>query len=111
MEASDGRGLIEGVERARVDQAVADARSWGQDLGPAWQARLDQLHAQVRTWAERTGVDPGSYAFRATWCVATTLLHRMAATRDTDDLGEGATLARLADVVATVGLWGSSIDP
>ena len=97
------------TEQVRIQQAVDDAQSWGRELGPSWQARLDQLHAQVRTWAEAAGIDAGSYEFRATWCVAATLLHQMARSLGDQNPAEGASLARLADVVATAGLWGSSI--
>jgi hypothetical protein len=104
-------GETRGEEREGVRRAVQDARSWGRDLGAGWQARLDQLHAQVRGWAGEAGVDAGSYEFRATWCVAATLLHQMARQMRAEDPDQAASVARLADVMATAGLWGATIPP
>ena len=93
-------------DRSAVDRAAEDARSWVADLGPSWIARFDQIHADVRRWAERVGVDPHSYEFRATWCVATTFLHRVARSLGTGGAEEGPDLSRLVNMVATAGLWG-----
>jgi hypothetical protein len=95
-----------------VRHATAQARSWGDDLGLPWRASLDQLHAQVRSWAEEIGVDPSSYPFQGAWCVAATFLHRMARVmEDSHEPEEAETVGRLADILATVGLWGGALIP
>jgi hypothetical protein len=90
-----------------IDEAAEDARRWVSGLGPSWVARFDQMHCEVRRWAEQVGVDPASYEFRAAWCVATTFLHRMARLVGEDDPLEAEGLAHTANILATVGLWGS----
>lgn len=90
-----------------MERAAADARAWVRDLGPAWIARFDQMQCEVRAWAVKVGVDPGSTEFRAAWCVASTFLHRMAALADGDDPDGPVDLKEVANIVATVGLWGS----
>jgi hypothetical protein len=96
------------ADRDSVDRAVDDAHRWVTGLGPHWVARFDQMHVDVRTWAEEIGVDPSSYEFRAAWCVATTFLHRMADLLDPDDVPDADELSWVANVLASVGLWGSS---
>jgi hypothetical protein len=95
------------ADRSSVDRAVDDARRWVVELGPHWVARFDQMHVDVRTWAEEVGVDPGSYEFRAAWCVATTFLHRMAGLLEPEDAPEPDEMSWVANVLASVGLWGS----
>ena len=94
-------------ESESVERAVEDARRWVADLGPSWVASFDQMHCDVRRWAQGVGVDPRSYEFRAAWCVATTFLHRMATALGGDDPEEAADMAQVANIVATVGLWGT----
>jgi hypothetical protein len=95
------------ADRSSVERATDDARRWVNDLGPHWIARFDQMHVDVRTWAEHVGVDPRSYEFRAAWCVATTFLHRMTKFLDPEDSPDPDDLAWIANVVASVGLWGT----
>jgi hypothetical protein len=95
------------ADRSSVERATDDARRWVSDLGPQWIARFDQMHVDVRTWAEHVGVDPRSYEFRAAWCVATTFLHRMAKLLEPVDSPDPDDLAWIANVVASVGLWGT----
>jgi hypothetical protein len=92
---------------ASIDQAVKDARTWVNDLGPSWIASFDQMHCEVRRWAEQVGVDPRSEQFRAAWCVATTFLHHMAKLMKEDDPQGAEDLAHAANILAAVGLWGS----
>jgi hypothetical protein len=96
------------ADRSSVDRAVDDAHRWVTGLGPHWVARFDQMHVDVRTWAEEVGVDPRSYEFRAAWCVATTFLHRMAGLLEPDDVPDPEDMSWVANVLASVGLWGSS---
>jgi hypothetical protein len=96
------------ADRSSVERATDDARRWVSDLGPHWVARFDQMHVDVRMWAEHVGVDPQSYEFRAAWCVATTFLHRMAKLLEPEDSPDPDDLAWIANVVASVGLWGNS---
>jgi hypothetical protein len=93
------------AESNPVQEAVEHAREWVDQLGPAWVARFDQMAADVREWAVGVNVDPRSYEFKAAWCVATTFLHGMAKTADAAEEGEGEEIHRLADILATVGLW------
>jgi hypothetical protein len=95
------------ADRNAVERAADDARRWVYGLGPAWIARFDQMHADVRYWAETVGVDPSSYEFRAAWCVATTFLHRVARLLESDDEPDPEDVAWIANVLATVGLWGA----
>jgi hypothetical protein len=90
-----------------VERAAEHARAWVEQLGPEWVARFDQMSADVREWAVQVDVDPKSYQFRAAWCVATTFLHGMAKSAEQLSVGdgEGEEIHRLADIVATVGLW------
>ncbi len=94
------------AEKSPVDEAVDDAREWVDTLGPSWVAKFDQMHAGVRRWAEEVGIDPLSYEFRASWCVSTTFLHRMAEIMDEDDHDAAEGMERMSNIVATVGLWG-----
>ena len=93
------------AERNQVQDAVEHARAWVEGLGPGWVARFDQLAADVREWAAAVDVDPRSYEFKAAWCVATTFIHGMAKSADEDDELDGDAIHRLADILATVGLW------
>jgi hypothetical protein len=90
-----------------IDRAVEDARRWVARLGPSWVATFDQMHCDVRQWAKEVGVDPRSYEFRASWCVATTFLHRMATVLQGDEPDDAAEMAHVANILATVGLWGT----
>ena len=92
------------AESHQVQEALAHARAWVEQLGPAWIARFDQMAADVREWALAVNVDPKSYEFRAAWCVATTFIHRMAKTAELAGKGEGDEIHRLGDILATVGL-------
>jgi hypothetical protein len=94
-------------DRGSIDRAAEDARQWVDELGPAWVAKFDQMHTDVRRWAEQVGVDPLSYEFRAAWCVATTFLHRMASAMKEDDPTEAESMEHLANILASVGLWGA----
>jgi hypothetical protein len=94
------------AKKSPVDRAVDDAREWATKLGPSWVAKFDQMHAGVRRWAEEVGIDPLSYEFRASWCVATTFLHRMAEIMDEDDHDAAEGMERMTNILATVGLWG-----
>ena len=89
----------------QVQDAVEHARAWVEQLGPAWTARFDQMAADVREWATAVNVDPRSYEFKAAWCVATTFVHSMAKSADQSTEGDGEEMHRLADILATVGLW------
>jgi hypothetical protein len=89
----------------QVQEAVEHARAWVEQLGPAWTARFDQMAADVREWASAVNVDPRSYEFKAAWCVATTFIHGIAKTADELAEGDGEEIHRLADILATVGLW------
>ncbi|MFN2590431.1 MAG: hypothetical protein ABR518_06645 [Actinomycetota bacterium] len=93
------------AEGEAVQRAIEHARAWVDQLGPAWVARFDQLSADVRQWAAEVGVDPRTYEFKAAWCVATTFLHGMAKSADQASDGDGEEIHRLADILATVGLW------
>jgi hypothetical protein len=93
------------MESNPVQEAVEHARAWVDQLGPAWVARFDQMSADVRDWAVGVNVDPRSYEFKAAWCVATTFLHGMAKSADEAADGDGEEIHRLADILATVGLW------
>ncbi len=93
------------AEGNAVERAAEHAREWVGQMGPAWVARFDQMAADVRGWAAQVGVDPASYEFKAAWCVATTFLHGMAKSAERMDGGEGEEIHRLADILATVGLW------
>jgi hypothetical protein len=95
------------ADSSPVDRAIDDAHRWVGTLGPHWIARFDQMHVDVRTWAEHVGVDPHSYEFRAAWCVAATFLHRMAKLLGPEDSPDPDDIAWIANVVASVGLWGS----
>jgi hypothetical protein len=95
------------ADRSSVNKATGDAQRWVAGLGPHWIARFDQMHVDVRTWAEQVGVDPCSYEFRAAWCVATTFLHRMAKLLEPDDVPDPDDVAWIANVLASVGLWGA----
>src|SRR3989454_10811905 len=100
-EGAAGRGL--------VDQAIERAHDWGGELGPFWIAVFDQFHGDVRTWAEEVGVDPLSHEFTAAWFVACRALKQVV---------EGMPahpslipqLKRMADIVATAGLWGATVE-
>jgi hypothetical protein len=85
-----------------VDQAIEDARRWVGDLGPAWVASFDQMAVDVRKWAEDLGIDPLSYEFRASWCVATTFLHRMARLMEEDDGLEADRVKWMANILVAV---------
>jgi hypothetical protein len=63
------------------------------------------MAAEVREWAVGVNVDPRSYEFKAAWCVATTFIHQMAKTAEDVTEGDGEEMHRLADILATVGLW------
>jgi hypothetical protein len=93
------------AEDKAVERAVEHAREWVDQLGPAWVGRFDQMAADVREWAAQVGVDPRSYQFKAAWCVATTFLHGVANSAEHLETGDGEEIHRLADIVATVGLW------
>jgi hypothetical protein len=95
------------AEDKAVERAVERAREWVDQLGPAWVGRFDQMAADVREWATQVGVDPRSYEFKAAWCVATTFLHGVAKAEQLES-GDGEEIHRLADIVATVGLWEAS---
>lgn len=91
-----------------TDRAGEDARRWVTDLGPHWVARFDQMHCDVRTWADEMGVSPRTHEFRAAWCVASTFLHRMADALVEQDPREADQLAIVANILASVGLWGAT---
>ena len=92
---------------APVAHAEDEARRWVRELGPGWVARFDQMHSEVRGRAAELGLTTDSYEFKATWCVATTFLHRMARILAQEDPKEGDALASAANVLSTVGLWGA----
>jgi len=92
-----------------VDQAIEDARQWVGDLGPAWVASFDQMAVDVRKWAEDLRVDPLSYEFRASWCVATTFLHRMARLMEEEDEPESDRVKWMANILGAAGLWGAAV--
>jgi hypothetical protein len=94
-----------------VDQAIADARQWVGELGPAWIASFDQMAVDVRKWAEALRIDPLSYEFRASWCVATTFLHRMARLMEDDDDLEADRVKWMANILGAAGLWGATVSP
>jgi hypothetical protein len=95
------------ADHSSVDRAIDDARQWVTGLGTHWVARFDQMHVDVRTWAQEVGVDPCSYEFRAAWCVATTFLHRMVNLLGPQDSPDPDDMSWVANVLASVGLWGS----
>ena len=83
-----------------VDQAVERAHEWGQDLGPFW---------IVRTWAEEVGVDPLSHEFTAAWFVACRALKEVVEVMPAHP-SLVPRLNRMADIVATAGLWGATVE-
>ena len=96
------------MREGSIDWMVEDAREWVGALGPHWVARFDQMHCDVRTWADEMGVSPHSQEFKAAWCVATTFLHRMAEALIDDDPIEADQLTTVANILASVGLWGAT---
>jgi hypothetical protein len=93
----------------RIDEEAQLARAWVHQLGPAWVARFDQMHADLRQMATEANVDPDSEAFGATWCLATTFLHRIAALLAEDQPDQGETLGDAASILASVALWGRAV--
>ena len=92
-----------------VDQAVERAHEWGQDLGPFWIAVFDQFHGDVRRWAEEVGVDPLSHEFTAAWFVACRALKEVVEVMPAHP-SLVPRLNRMADIVATAGLWGATVE-
>lgn len=100
----------EGVAgKTLVDQAVERAHEWGRDLGPFWIAVFDQFHGDVRKWAEEAGVDPLSHEFTATWFVACRALKQVVEVMPAHP-SLVPRLNRMADIVATAGLWGATVE-
>jgi hypothetical protein len=54
------------------------------------------------------GVSPQSHEFKAAWCVASTFLHRIADALTEDDPIEADQLTTVANILASVGLWGAA---
>ena len=92
-----------------VDQAVERAHDWGAELGPFWIAVFDQFHGDVRRWAEEVGVDPLSYEFTAAWFVACRALKQVVEVMPAHP-SLVPRLNRMADIVATVGMWGVTVE-
>jgi hypothetical protein len=88
---------------------VDRAHEWGSDLGPFWIAVFDQFHGDVRRWAEEVGVDPLSYEFTAAWFVACRALKQVVEVMPAHP-SLVPRLNRMADIVATVGMWGVTVE-
>lgn len=95
--------------RSLVDQAVERAHEWGRDLGPFWIAVFDQFHGDVRRWAEEVEVDPLSYEFTAAWFVACRALKQVVEVMPAHP-SLVPRLNRMADIVATAGMWGATME-
>jgi hypothetical protein len=92
-----------------VDQAIERAHEWGGELGPFWIAVFDQFHGDVRKWAEEVGVDPLSHEFTAAWFVACRALKQVVVVMPAHP-SLIPRLDRMADIVATAGLWGATVE-